>query len=95
MKLWEKQDEYLYRTLIFATQNFAMSTSHEFQQELKKVQDKDFAHDWVSAAGWVCYLQGAGVVAFVFGGCYMLATKRFEKPTVKVQESTLYTPKYK
>jgi hypothetical protein len=95
MKLWEKQDEYLYRTLIFATQNFAMSASHEYHEELKKVQDKDFAHDWVSSSGFLFYLQVACVVAFVFGGCYMLSTKRFEKPTVKVQESSLYTPKYK
>jgi hypothetical protein len=73
-----------------------MSTpSHEYQHELQKVQDKDFTHNWVSSSAFLFYLQIACVVAFVLGGCYMLSTKRFEKPKVPVQESTLYTPKYK
>ncbi len=72
-----------------------MSTTHDYQQELKKVQDKDFMHDWVSSSGFLFYLQVACIVAFVLGGCYMLSTKRYDKPKVKVQESTLYTPKYK
>ena len=69
--------------------------SHEFQQELEKVQDRDFTHNWVSSSAFLFYLQIACIVALVFGSCYMLATKRFEKPNVPVQESTLYTPKYK
>lgn len=72
-----------------------MSASHEYHQELKKVQDKDFAHNWVSSSGFLFYLQVACIIAFVLGGCYMLYTKRFDKPQVKIQESTLYTPKYK
>jgi hypothetical protein len=72
-----------------------MSNPQEYQQELQKVQDKDFTHNWVSSSGFLFYLTVACTVAFVLGGCYMLATKRFEKPEVKVQESTLYTPKYK
>ncbi len=73
-----------------------MSTpSHEYQQELKKVQDSDFTHNWVSSSAFLFYLQIACVVAFVLGSCYMLSTKRFDKPDVPVQESTLYTPKYK
>ena len=72
-----------------------MSQNTQYQQELQKVQDKDFAHDWVSSSAFLFYLQIACVVAFLFGGCYMLYTKRFEKPEVKVQESTLYTPQYK
>ena len=71
------------------------STNQEYQQELKKVQDRDFAHSWVSSSAFLFYLQIACIVAFVLGGCYKLYTKRFEKPEVKVQESTLYTPKYK
>lgn len=71
------------------------STNQEYQQELKKVQDKDFAHSWVSSSAFLFYLQIACIVAFVLGGCYKLYTKRFEKPEVTVQESTLYTPKYK
>jgi hypothetical protein len=71
------------------------TSSHEFQQELEKVQDRDFTHNWVSSSAFLFYLQIACIVALVFGSCYMLATKRFEKPNVPVQESTLYTPKYK
>ncbi|MEP7375382.1 MAG: hypothetical protein ABI675_18430 [Chitinophagaceae bacterium] len=71
------------------------TSSHEFQQELEKVQDRDFTHNWVSSSAFLFYLQIACVVALIFGSCYMLATKRFEKPNVPVQESTLYTPKYK
>jgi len=69
--------------------------SHEFQQELQKVQDSDFTHNWVSSSAFLFYLQIACIVALIFGSCYMLATKRFDKPNVPVQESSLYTPKYK
>jgi len=71
------------------------TSSHEFQQELKKVQDTDFTHNWVTSSAFLFYLQIACIVALIFGSCYMLATKRFEKPNVPVQESTVYTPKYK
>jgi hypothetical protein len=72
-----------------------MTPSQEYQHELKKVEDRDFAHSWVSSSAFLFYLQVACIVAFVLGGCYMLYTKRFEKPEVQVQESTQYTPKYK
>ncbi|MBL7738963.1 MAG: hypothetical protein JNK14_07070 [Chitinophagaceae bacterium] len=72
-----------------------MSQQHEYHQELKKVQDSDFTHNWVSSSGFLFYLQIFCILAFVLGGCYMLYTKRFEKPEVPVQESTLYTPQYK
>jgi hypothetical protein len=71
------------------------SSQHEYQEELKKVQDKDFTYNWVSSSAFLFYLQVFCIVAFVLGGCYMLYTKRFHKPEVPVQESTLYTPKYK
>jgi hypothetical protein len=69
--------------------------TNEYHQELQKVQEKDFTHNWVSSSAFLFYLQIFCVVAFVLGSCYMLSTKRFEKPKVQVQESTLYTPKYK
>jgi len=72
-----------------------MSNQPEYQQELQKIHDRDIAHNWVSSSGFLFYLQVACFVAFLFGSCYMLYTKRFDKPTVKVQESTLYTPQYK
>ena len=67
---------------------------NEYQQELQKVQDRDFTHNWVSSSAFLFYLQVFCIVAFVLGGCYMLYTKRYSKPDVPVQESTLYTPKY-
>ena len=72
-----------------------MDKQQQYQQELQKVQDKDFTHNWVSSSSFLFYLQVACFVAFLVGSCYMLYTKRFDKPDVKVQESTLYTPKYK
>ncbi len=72
-----------------------MSQNPEYQQELQKVQDKDFAHNWVSSSAFLFYLQVACLLALLFGMSYMLYTKRFDKPEVKVQESTLYTPQYK
>jgi len=67
----------------------------EFQEELKKVQDQDFAHNWVSSSAFIFYISIACIVAFSFGGCLKLYNSRFEKPTVVIQESSLYTPKYK
>ena len=68
----------------------------EYQEELNKIQDKDFAHNWVSSSAFLFYLQVACMIAFLIGASYMLYTKRYAgKPEVTIQESTLYTPKYK
>ena len=72
-----------------------MTHQHEYQQELQKVQDRDFTHNWVSSSAFLFYLQVAAVVALSLGGCYMLYSKRYHKSNVNVQESSLYTPKYK
>ena len=72
-----------------------MSNAPEYQKELQKIQDKDFAHNWVSSSAFLFYLQVACIVAFVLGGCYMLYTKRYNKIDVPVPENTHYTPKYK
>lgn len=72
-----------------------MDSTQEFQEELQKVQDKDFTHNWVSSSAFLFYLQVACIVAFVLGGCYMLSTKRYSKIEAPVQESSQYTPKYK
>ena len=72
-----------------------MSHNDEYAKEVQKIQDKDFTHNWVSSSAFLFYLQVACIVAFVLGGCYMLYSKRYSKPTVNVQESTLYNPKYK
>ena len=72
-----------------------MSHPQEYHEELQKIQDKDFAHNWVSSSAFLFYLQVFCIVAFVLGGCYMLYTKRFDKQNVPIQESSQYTPKYK
>lgn len=72
-----------------------MDQQQEYQQELQKAQKKDFSHSWVASSAFLFYLQVVCISAFIVGACYMLYTKRFEKPEVKVEESTLYTPKYK
>jgi hypothetical protein len=73
----------------------SMSNHNEYQEELIKIQDKDFTHNWVSSSGFLFYLQLACLLAFILGGCYMLGTKRYNKIDVPVQESSTYTPKYK
>ncbi len=70
-------------------------THDDYQEELKKVQDKDFAHNWVSSSAFIFYLSVFCLVAASWGGCFKLYTKRFDKPEVHVQESTLYNPVYK
>lgn len=72
-----------------------MTNQQEYHEELQKMQDKDFTHNWVASSGFLFYLQVACIVAFVFGSCYMLYTKKYEKIEAPVQESSLYTPKYK
>ena len=72
-----------------------MTNPQEYQEELQKIQDKDFTHNWVSSSAFLFYLHVVCIVAFLFGGCFMLYTKKFNKTEVPVQESSLYTPKYK
>ncbi len=72
-----------------------MSNHNEYKQELEKIQDKDFTHNWVSSSGFLFYLQIACLLVFMLGGCYKLSTKSYSKIEVPVQESSLYTPKYK
>ena len=70
----------------------------EYEQELEKVQDRDFTHDWVSSSAFLFYLSLACFIALAFGSCYMLYTIRFEKSrpqNIVVQESTKYVPEYK
>ncbi|HUC80752.1 MAG TPA: hypothetical protein VMR70_07535 [Flavisolibacter sp.] len=70
----------------------------EYQEELQKVQDRDFTHSWVSSSAFLFYLSLACLVAFAFGTCYKLSTVDFKASgpeKVTVQESTKYTPQYK
>jgi hypothetical protein len=71
------------------------ASNPEYQQELKKVQDRDFTHNWVTSSAFLFYLQVACFVIFVLGGCYALYTKRYHKQEVNIPGNTLYTPQYK
>ena len=73
-----------------------MDHQSEYHQELQKVQDKDFTHNWVSSSAFLFYLQVACILALLLGGCYALYEHRYQgKPDVAVPDNTLYTPKYK
>ena len=71
----------------------------EYQQELLKVQDRDFTHNWVSSSAFIFYLSIATLIAFMFGACYKLYTNRYEKSgprqEIVVQPSSKFTPEYK
>ena len=69
----------------------------EYQQELAKVQDRDFTHNWVSSSAFIFYLSIFCLLAFLFGSCYKLYTKSYEKERfeITVPGNTEYTPKYK
>ena len=73
------------------------SYQEEYHQELEKVQDRDFTHNWVSSSAFIFYLSVFCMVAFMFGSCFKLYTKGYNrnKYDVTVQESTKYTPTYK
>jgi hypothetical protein len=72
-----------------------MNAQQEYQQELKKIQQNDYTHSWVSSSGFLFYLQVGCLVAFLFGACAKLYNSKYEKVTAPVQESSQYTPKYK
>ena len=72
-----------------------MDHGQEYQEELQKIQDRDFTHNWVSSSAFLFYLQVFCIIAFVLGGRYMLYNKRYDRIDVPVQESSLYNPKYK
>ena len=69
----------------------------EYQQELEKVQDRDFTHNWVTSSAFLFYLSVFCMVAFVFGSCFKLYNNRYKNTipgAITVQESSMYTPKY-
>jgi hypothetical protein len=69
----------------------------EYKEELEKVQDRDFTHNWVSSSAFIFYLSVICFLAFAFGACVKLYNQRFENTrvqNVEVQQSTLYTPVY-
>lgn len=69
----------------------------EFHEELQKVQDRDFTHNWVSSSAFIFYLSVFCLLAFLLGTCAKLYNNSYDSKAYKVtvQESTQYTPKYK
>jgi hypothetical protein len=65
--------------------------------EQNTVENKnDITLDKVSRSRWLFYVQLFCMLAFMLGGCYNLYKHKYAgKPDVKVQESSLYNPKYK
>lgn len=70
----------------------------EYQEELQKVQDRDFTHDWVSSSAFIFYLSVTCLLVFALGSCLHLYAERYTnaKPDeITIQESTRYVPQYK
>jgi hypothetical protein len=85
-----------FHPLFLHHKNPTMDTQQEYQEELEKVQDRDFTHNWVSSSAFLFYLSVFCIVAFTLGGCYKLYQHRYKgKAEVAVPESSLYNPKYK
>jgi hypothetical protein len=75
-----------------------MDLQQEYHEELEKVQDRDFTHNWVSSSAFLFYLSVFCLLAFVLGTCGKLYTQRYDKQKLEditIQESTKYTPEYK
>ncbi|RYY95959.1 MAG: hypothetical protein EOO11_14675 [Chitinophagaceae bacterium] len=74
-----------------------MDHQQEYQEELQKVQDRDFTHSWVSSSAFLFYLSVFCLLAFFFGSCYKLYTKRYDKNRIEAVQtpSSQYTPQYK
>jgi len=66
----------------------------EYEKELKRIHKSDFTYNWPSSSTFLFYLFVACLIAFTAGCGYMIYTKRFHKPDVYIQESTLYVPQY-
>jgi hypothetical protein len=69
----------------------------EYHEELEKIQDRDFTHNWVSSSAFIFYLSVFCLVAFTFGTCFQLYNKGFHrnKYDVTVPDNTKFVPAYK
>ena len=70
--------------------------NHEYQQELEKMKNMDFAYNKVSSSRFLFYVQVIGFLAFLFVVFYQLYLNGYQgKPDIEIQSSTSYTPEYK
>ena len=75
-----------------------MDLQQEYREELEKVQDRDFTHNWVSSSAFLFYLSVFCLLAFMLGTCGKLYTQRYDQQKLQkviIQESSKYTPEYK
>ncbi|MDE1192584.1 MAG: hypothetical protein PW786_10665 [Arachidicoccus sp.] len=71
-------------------------TDSNYNVELEKLKNTDFAYNKVSSSRFLFYLQLFGTLILLFTTFYVLWTHRYTgKPDVEIQSSTLYTPEYK
>jgi hypothetical protein len=66
-------------------------------QNLQMVENsKDIKKSWVNTSRFVFYISVTAIIAFLVGASIRLSGETYKgKPDVEVQESSLYTPKYK
>ena len=69
----------------------------EYHEELEKVQDRDFTHNWVSSSAFIFYLSVFCLLALLFGSCFKLYMKGYDRNRyeVTVPDNTKYVPSYK
>ena len=69
----------------------------EYHEELEKIQDRDFTHNWVSSSAFIFYLSVFCLLAFSFGSCFKLYTKGYDRSRydVTAPDNTKYVPAYK
>ena len=69
----------------------------EYHEELEKVQDRDFTHNWVSSSAFIFYLSVFCLLALMFGSCFKLYLKGYNHShyEVTVPDNTKYVPAYK
>ncbi len=75
-----------------------MDLQQEYREELEKVQDRDFTHNWVSSSAFLFYLSVFCLLAFALGTCGKLYTQRYDQQKldkITIPESTKFTPQYK
>lgn len=58
--------------------------------------DREFGKNWVTTSRFMFYMQVVAFLAFVTGCSINVYKHSYKgKPNVEIQESTMYTPKYK
>lgn len=65
------------------------------QENIQKANDSDIAYSFVATSRFIFYAKVIAILVFFVACCYVLYTHRFKPSNNPVNESSLYTPKYK